>query len=349
MNQCTRGQSSRFDCCSWGSDSTGIFPWETNCKHSHCIGFGGVSFAFLRFITRPFECLGKFAPAIPTPAIVLHGSKVVSPIRCSGGAVSARCQVGIAPRRKPISWHLKILVAPLVQLKHAARMKQCFSILLWLLVCSQVFSEDLLQVREWKSSDGAKLSAELVSWDGKVAKLKRAKDGKVFDLEASKLSDDDTALLKETAQKFETMTGAQDLSEANWALASRIGKLDVFKKFIARQQVTGAQEIEAVTLTPQRFIREMSKNNLIVGKYVAIRACPPAGAYLSSGVKELLLMWPGDQTDGEHVKKTIATCGTEFSPRLTPGEVDSCQIERIGVAEYLLFTVTLRSSTPRRP
>jgi hypothetical protein len=74
------------------------------------LGFGGVSFAFLRFITRPFECLGKFAPAIPTPAIVLHGSKVVSPIRCSGGAVSARCQVGIAPRRKPISWHLKILV-----------------------------------------------------------------------------------------------------------------------------------------------------------------------------------------------------------------------------------------------
>ncbi|MES2658694.1 MAG: prolyl oligopeptidase family serine peptidase [Verrucomicrobiota bacterium] len=63
------------------------------------------------------------------------------------------------------------------------------------------FTLPVAGAREWVSTDGKKLDAELVSSEGGQVKLKRAADGQVFTLPLARLSPADQAWLKEQPAK----------------------------------------------------------------------------------------------------------------------------------------------------
>ncbi|MEO5917071.1 MAG: prolyl oligopeptidase family serine peptidase [Luteolibacter sp.] len=82
--------------------------------------------------------------------------------------------------------------------------------------------------REWISTDGKKLDAELVSSEGGQVKLKRATDGQVFTLPLARLSAADQAWLKEQPVKPAAAPKAIEgpfakLITGDWALSERDG------------------------------------------------------------------------------------------------------------------------------
>ena len=107
--------------------------------------------------------------------------------------------------------------------------------------------DDLLTTREWTSSDGKPLKAELISADEKIIELKRSSDRRVFKIPLNKISEDDQKLLKRVKNNLLKSTSSLDrtyypsfdtskqlqraeqvavaLSPSSWELARRLGVL----------------------------------------------------------------------------------------------------------------------------
>jgi hypothetical protein len=234
-------------------------------------------------------------------------------------------------------------------------MRTYVTIPLLLLICSHANSEDLLKSRNWESSDGGKLIAELVSWDGKSVKLKRAKDGKKFDIAADKLSEGDQTLLKEESDKLTAIveklaSGASSGSipepvEDTWGLACRLGKNELLWDSVPK---TSRSSSEIISIMPLRFVSESTSSCFVIGKHVAFRILSPKGTNLTAGPTGVVLVIGGIDTDGKNTKITVAEKGTSFSPSSAKGEVVSCAMGEIGISKYLIFTYSLSSPSTSR-
>lgn len=238
-------------------------------------------------------------------------------------------------------------------------MKTLASILIPIVTSTSLFASEFLKPREWTSSDGKKLKAELISWNGDTVKLKRATDGKKFDLPTAKLSETDIDLLKAESEKIanvaksavinpfqrddsdRSFVGFPKSDEETWALAQRLGKLDDFTNALGKHwEPTRSKKI--VTFSPRRFVRENANSYLIVGQYVAVRIVSPDDTNLSAGGDKLTVVRGGNDTDGRNEKLVISQRGIDFTPSLDKEQAQTMAVENVGLDELLVFTIRMK-------
>jgi hypothetical protein len=124
----------------------------------------------------------------------------------------------------------------------AHAMNRCAAILtLWLSGLLGAQDTSLLDDREWKSTDGQPLQAELVRVEGDWITLKRKQDNRNFKLSINRLDVEDRALLEKCARDLDGLVksansgqvgthsffvGFANPDEAVWELARRFGRAD---------------------------------------------------------------------------------------------------------------------------
>lgn len=204
---------------------------------------------------------------------------------------------------------------------------------------------DLLEPREWKSSDGKPLKAELLRFDGEKVTLKREKDGRLFPIPLEKLSEEDRALIAEESKKIDDMAvksidqryrafvGLPDPDESVWDLAARLNRHTALWEAITQStwqaSATGSRLLK---LAPTRMVREQDGQYLIEGDKITVRLIAENGYKINISGDKLIMISSSD------ARKTLAEKGKPFSPSAKKDDLVDCRFEKIGTRESLVMT-----------
>ena len=233
---------------------------------------------------------------------------------------------------------------------------KCPLMILSLGLCALVGAQDtsLLDDREWKSSDGQPLQAELVQVEGDWITLKRKKDNRSFKLSVNRLSVEDRALLEKCVEGFNEITkpaegnpgvagtffsGFANPGEDFWELARRFGRADDLWAQATRRNwfysVHNAQRI--IRIKTQRIERISDVEYFVHGRYVSlkVRLDSPGDQFSFHGQRLM-------RTDTFGRKSVVAEKDADFIPKLGRENLLSFGMEKIGVTEKMVMTVSLR-------
>lgn len=160
--------------------------------------------------------------------------------------------------------------------------------ILW--VCGALLAHgqnfDLLNEREWKSSDGRALQAELPKVEGHEVTFKRSSDSREFSVPVGQLSDIDRDLLVEAKADIAKMareadeaafTGLQfkgfpDPGEKVWELARRLGEeRTLWNAATQARWGSWTRSDRLVRVTPRSFKRITATEYLVVGEWIALK------------------------------------------------------------------------------
>lgn len=222
---------------------------------------------------------------------------------------------------------------------------------LWVCTSLVAFGQnfDLLEEREWKSSDGRALRAELLEIKGHDVRFKRSGDSREFSVPIGKLSDADRNLLAEAKGEIVKMVREADESartglqfrglpnpgEKVWELARRLGEERTLWN-AATQAAWGSwtRSDRLVRINPKSFKRITATECLIVGEWIALKVRCESSSKLNI-VGERLMAVSSDE------KVMIAERGSEYLPKVSQDGLVSLTQEKIGVSEMLVMTLDL--------
>ncbi len=161
------------------------------------------------------------------------------------------------------------------------------------LFAQSAVAEDLLKARDWTSSDGKKLNATLIETDGKTVKLKRSNDGRVFDLETTKLSENDNSLIAKSINQMDEKIKNQSfgvpkqITEQELDLALRLNKHEKLWEAVEHMHKRWI-EVNMI-MTPKKIKRINDKEAIIIGNHSAIRFVNKSRSYKLHVVGDKLL------------------------------------------------------------
>lgn len=221
--------------------------------------------------------------------------------------------------------------------------------------------DDLLSTREWTSSDGKPLKAELISADKKIIELKRSSDRRVFKIPLNKISEDDQKLLKRVKNNLLKSTISLDrtyypgydtskqvqraeqvavaLSPSSWELARRLGVL-----------VQLGQNLSGIA-NPYRHGQAINLDSIVLGADIGKIGSSGGNSFLfKSGKIYVRLIGAGLSQKGQAImqgKKTIASVGSPLNVSFPTGRSGVRFVkftkEKIGLSEAVVLTVTVVS------
>lgn len=236
-------------------------------------------------------------------------------------------------------------------------MRRFFLVTISLLSIGWLYGQDLslLKSREWKSSNGKVLKAELMKVKDDSITLKRKSDNRDFTLPLSRLHDDDQTLVHNTRRELEDLvhsnssrpgsstlfSGFTNPGEDVWELAHRFGLARKLWERATQSQwfggIRGAQRV--IRLTPQRFERISDVEYFVHGEHVSLKVrLEQLDEKLSLSGDRLMRSY---EKYSERAKEPIAQKGSVFLPEITRDNLVSLQVEKVGVVERLVMTISL--------
>jgi hypothetical protein len=222
----------------------------------------------------------------------------------------------------------------------------------------------ILDYRDWTSSDGKVLEARLLAVDARKYKLKSKKDGRTYEIPVERISDGDKKLVADAGAELDEIKekcrrsdgefgGFSDPSEKFWQLAEVLGRGVEFGQLICGSY---SSTTSALSLTANGYRRESNKSFLIEGDHIMARitVTDPNDSLVESGeklhlqrktkVRSTKYSYYGSYYDTKLsiLRVTLSEKGALFQPQVgmnTPLKIVSCARERVGVGEYLVFTL----------
>lgn len=206
-----------------------------------------------------------------------------------------------------------------------------------------------MEEREWKSSDGRALRAELLELKGHDVRFKRSGDSREFSVPIGKLSDADRNLLADAKGEIVKMVRQADESarmglqfrglpnpgEKVWELARRLGEeRTLWNAATQARWGSWTRSDRLVRITPKAFKRITATECLIVGEWIALKVRCESSSKLNI-VGERLLAVSSDE------KVMVAERGSEYLPKVSQDGLVSLTQEKIGVSEMLVMTLDL--------
>lgn len=208
---------------------------------------------------------------------------------------------------------------------------------------------ELLEEREWKSSDGRALRAELLELKGHDVRFKRGGDSREFSVPVGNLSDADRNTLAEAKADIVKMVRQADESafsglqfrglpnpgEKVWELARRLGEeRTLWNAATQARWGSWTRSDRLVRITPRSFKRISANECLIVGEWIALKVrCDSSSKFNIIGERLVSV--------SEDEKTVIAERGSEYLPKVGQDGLVSLTQEKIGVSEMLVMTLEL--------